>query len=137
MCTNDKTTICLNCGKFRKHNTPTRIPDFCSVECRHEHDYRIYIEEWKCGIRKGIRGLKKSNISRFVEKYIRNKYQDKCSECGWGIKHNRTNRIPTQIHHLDGNRNNNTEENLQLLCPNCHCLTLNWSLNKQYEEHIN
>ena len=25
------------------------------------------------------------------------------------------------VHHIDGNCTNNKEENLQLLCPNCHC----------------
>jgi Zn finger protein HypA/HybF involved in hydrogenase expression len=31
--------------------------------------------------------------------------------------------IPLELHHLDGNRNNNNIENYQLLCPNCHALT--------------
>jgi hypothetical protein len=28
-----------------------------------------------------------------------------------------------QIDHIDGNRNNNTRENLRVVCPNCHALT--------------
>jgi DNA-directed RNA polymerase subunit RPC12/RpoP len=31
-----------------------------------------------------------------------------------------------EIHHIDGNYLNNTIENLQVLCPNCHSLTLNY-----------
>ena len=31
--------------------------------------------------------------------------------------------IPLELHHIDGNRNNNTLENYQLLCPNCHAFT--------------
>lgn len=31
--------------------------------------------------------------------------------------------IPLELHHKDGNRNNNTLENYELLCPNCHALT--------------
>lgn len=31
--------------------------------------------------------------------------------------------IPLQLHHKDGNHNNNNINNLQLLCPNCHSLT--------------
>lgn len=31
--------------------------------------------------------------------------------------------IPLEVHHIDGNRNNNTIENFQLLCPNCHAFT--------------
>lgn len=26
-----------------------------------------------------------------------------------------------QVHHKDRDRNNNTLENLELICPNCHC----------------
>ncbi len=31
--------------------------------------------------------------------------------------------IPLEVHHIDGDKNNNDLENLQLLCPNCHALT--------------
>lgn len=31
--------------------------------------------------------------------------------------------IPLELHHKDGNRNNNSLENFELLCPNCHAFT--------------
>ncbi len=31
--------------------------------------------------------------------------------------------IPLELHHKDGNRNNNSLENYELLCPNCHAFT--------------
>jgi hypothetical protein len=31
--------------------------------------------------------------------------------------------IPLEVHHKDGDKNNNDIDNLQLLCPNCHALT--------------
>ncbi|MFM2269593.1 MAG: hypothetical protein RL757_3034 [Bacteroidota bacterium] len=34
--------------------------------------------------------------------------------------------IPLELHHIDGNRYNNSLENLKLLCPNCHALTDNY-----------
>lgn len=34
--------------------------------------------------------------------------------------------IPLELEHVDGNRRNNTRENLKLLCPNCHALTNTW-----------
>lgn len=34
--------------------------------------------------------------------------------------------LPLEIHHIDGNRQNNNLNNLQILCPNCHSLTDNW-----------
>ena len=40
--------------------------------------------------------------------------------------------IPLELHHKDGNKNNNSLENLELRCPNCHYFTdtyktKNWS----------
>lgn len=35
--------------------------------------------------------------------------------------------IPIQIDHIDGNRDNNEDENLRLLCPNCHAMTETFS----------
>lgn len=35
-------------------------------------------------------------------------------------------KIPLEVHHLDGNHLNNQLENLQIICPNCHALTENW-----------
>jgi len=34
--------------------------------------------------------------------------------------------IPLELHHIDGNNQNNSLNNLQLLCPNCHALTDNY-----------
>ncbi len=36
-------------------------------------------------------------------------------------------KIPLDLHHIDGNRFNNKLENLQILCKNCHGLTHNHS----------
>lgn len=34
--------------------------------------------------------------------------------------------IPLELHHIDGNRYNNSLDNLSILCPNCHALTTNY-----------
>ena len=34
--------------------------------------------------------------------------------------------IVLEVHHKDGDRTNNSIDNLQLLCPNCHAMTDNW-----------
>ncbi len=34
--------------------------------------------------------------------------------------------IKLEVHHIDGHKGNNKEENLQLLCPNCHAYTPNY-----------
>ena len=34
--------------------------------------------------------------------------------------------IPLEIHHVDGDRTNNSDENILILCPNCHYFTDNY-----------
>lgn len=34
--------------------------------------------------------------------------------------------ITLEVHHVDGNKKNNQNQNLKLLCPNCHSITPNW-----------
>lgn len=46
-----------------------------------------------------------------------------CERCGWNVANPYHNIVPTQINHIDGNSENNNEENLEILCPNCHSLT--------------
>jgi predicted HNH restriction endonuclease len=45
----------------------------------------------------------------------------KCENCG--LTEWRGQSIPIEMHHIDGDTDNNSESNLQLLCPNCHALT--------------
>lgn len=58
-----------------------------------------------------------------IKKYLFRKYNNKCARCGWGETNVYTERIPLEVEHIDGNYKNNKEENLILLCPNCHSLT--------------
>ena len=44
-----------------------------------------------------------------------------CEHCG--LTEWLGEKIPLEVHHKDGNRNNNTLENFVLLCPNCHAFT--------------
>jgi len=62
-------------------------------------------------------------LSNHIKRYFMEKYNCKCQLCGWGERNLSTNTIPLEIHHIDGDYTNNKEENLQLLCPNCHSLT--------------
>lgn len=55
-----------------------------------------------------------------------------CEECGrtqWLGKP-----IPLEVHHIDGNPLNNSQDNLQLLCCNCHSLTPNYRNRKRAAE---
>lgn len=46
-----------------------------------------------------------------------------CEECG-GVKWMGAD-IPLELHHRNGNRHDNRDENIRLICPNCHALTDN------------
>lgn len=52
----------------------------------------------------------------------------KCEDCG--LEFWKKVLIPLELHHIDGNRNNNEPTNLQLLCCNCHALTPNFRRSK-------
>lgn len=51
-----------------------------------------------------------------------------CESCGnseW-----LSNPIPLEVEHMDGDRTNNSYDNLKLLCCNCHALTPTWRRKK-------
>lgn len=47
--------------------------------------------------------------------------QRQCEKCGWAEMAS-DGRIPLELDHINGIRNDNRIENLQVLCPNCHSL---------------
>ena len=68
---------------------------------------------------------KKIKASKLKEKLLKeNLIEYKCAKCGLTEWMNEP--IVLQLHHIDGNPNHNSLENLQLLCPNCHSQTDNY-----------
>jgi len=60
--------------------------------------------------------------NKIRNKLLKEGYKEhKCENCG--LTEWQGQPIPLEVHHKDGNRHNNTLENFQLLCPNCHALT--------------
>ena len=112
--------ICTNCGKEFEH-TKSSTNKFCSSKCHAEYKNKQYIERWKNGEENGMCG--EYGLSKVIRHYLLDKHNYKCEKCGWGETNSFTNTIPLEIHHIDGDYRNNKEENLQVLCPNCHSLT--------------
>jgi len=51
--------------------------------------------------------------------------EHKCETCN--LTEWNGNKIPLELHHIDGDRYNNKLQNIQILCPNCHSQTENYS----------
>lgn len=108
---------CPICGK-----EPARsFYKYCSNACQHEHQYLAYITRWKRGEEIGLNSI--GLVSDSIKRYLRRKYKNKCSLCGWSKVNPRTGVVPLVADHIDGNWQNNSEENLRLVCPNCDALS--------------
>lgn len=114
---------CIVCGE--KLND--KQEKYCSRECCVKGFKKEKIKIWKSGKLKAT----SDQIPPYIRRYLFKKYNNKCSECGWSKVNIYTNKIPLQVHHIDGNYLNHDENNLQLLCGSCHSLTpTNGILNK-------
>ena len=112
-----KIKYCLNCGKeLEKHQNK-----YCDNKCQQDYQYKKYIDDWKNGLVNGLIG--EYSLSSNIKRYIKEKYNGKCYECGWDKINPTTGHSPLEVHHIDGDYKNNSEDNLILLCPNCHSLT--------------
>jgi len=104
---------------------------YCSVQCQKDDQRRQFIQQWRGGTRNAAVGRRTRGLSQHVRTFLLEKNGEKCSSCGWNQRNPKTNKVPLEVDHIDGNADNNTESNLRLLCPNCHSLTPHFrNLNK-------
>lgn len=147
---------CIECGVVYEDTDSRQNRKFCSQSCNATHNnrnrgYKSHnIKRCICGaetktkfcsrncylffLREDIKNKIENNENfheRTIKRYLIEKYGEKCMKCGWCEKHTLTNKVPIQLDHIDGNYENNTLDNLRLLCPNCHSLTITFgALNK-------
>jgi predicted HNH restriction endonuclease len=116
-----KITYCLSCQKEIKK----RGKKFCSNKCQSSKVSETLVNQWLNGEIVGYSG-RLFQIRNFVRKHIISKSDNKCQKCGWDAINKYTNKIPLEIHHIDGDASNCVIANLECLCPNCHSLTHNF-----------
>lgn len=126
-----------NCGQCKvefEYDNTQQSGRWCSNQCQMDNRYDLFITKWKEG---SLDKKSSYGISKHIRRYLFKLHNDKCSMCGWGKKNLTTGRIPLEIHHIDGNPFNHSENNLRLLCPNCHSLTPTYGvLNKGNGRYI-
>lgn len=100
-------------------------------------EYNLDISHFTFGKSKDLSGLNYIPVSEYLgtNKYIATSKlklkllkeslkENRCECCGitkWNGKP-----LVMQLHHIDGNNKNNSLDNLQMLCPNCHSQTENY-----------
>lgn len=91
---------CLCCGTlFRTEERASNEQVTCSRACSNTY-FRT----------------KESSPSSYRSRALKH-YGSKCSVCGF------SNILALEVHHIDKNRDNNSIENLKVLCANCHRIT--------------
>ena len=104
-------------GKYRNFKT------FCSRLCYESNIKKFHLQQWLHGEVVGHKNTPNKDIKDFVRLYLLNKYNYSCAKCGFSGVNLVSGKTVLQIHHIDGNSENSTVDNLQVLCPNCHAMT--------------
>lgn len=95
---------------------------YCNNICQKDFEYNKYIKEWKEGLKVGYVGKAKA-LAPTIRRYMLIKNNNTCQECGWNKHHPIDNKPLVEVDHIDGDASNCREENLRVLCPNCHSMT--------------
>ncbi len=95
-----KEYTCKHCSK-KFHDAPSKNRIYCSRECSNKET----LSEFK----PSFQTVRKSMLRRNM--------LDKCESCGYS-----EHKEILGIHHKNRNRNDNSLNNLMILCPNCHSI---------------
>lgn len=93
---------------------------YCNNGCQGDARYSKSLRSWLSGENNGL--TTNGVVNSTVKRYLREKFHDKCALCGWSEINPVTGKVPLVADHIDGNWQNNTEQNLRLLCGCCDSL---------------
>jgi len=89
----------------------------------------------ECGNVVALKGISKKGTPVYrtscqrCHKYGQKRKKDHCERCGFIPE----DKVQLDVDHIDGNRGNNDESNLQTLCANCH--RLKTKQNQDWKRH--
>lgn len=102
---------CRYCEKEFTYFRSQKSGLYCNNKCQQAWQRKNIIEP---AIERG----ESTNIGS-LKRYLVEKRGDWCEVCKCPPSHN-LKPLKFELHHIDGNSDNNLPNNLQLLCPNCH-----------------
>lgn len=102
---------------------------FCNSKCQQKFSRKRLYEKLDQGIIEGV-------TTKRIRQYLIDKHGAKCMICGWGEINPSSGTCLVELEHIDGDSQNNSLDNLLLLCPNHHSLTPTYkNLNKGNGRH--
>lgn len=106
---------------------------YCNAKCMGAEVRAARIEDWYVG---KFSGTTKTGLSSTIRNHLLELCNNTCPKCGWNKVNPQTGKVPLEVNHIDGDYKNNSPENVEILCPNCHSLTENYkALNTSGRAH--
>lgn len=105
-----KPVLCLACRTV----LPRRNTKYCGTGCQKEYNYAQWEKEY-------LANFSVAGDSRRLKQFLTRHRGYQCSHCGiskWNGKD-----LVLDLEHINGDSKDNSPENLELLCPNCHSQT--------------
>lgn len=112
-------STCLNCETEFNYSPSQSGGIYCSNKCQGEH---TILKRFTNG----------SKWNQRMRNYLLKTKEYYCNVCH--IFEYNGKPITLQVDHIDGDRKNNTLENLRFICPNCHSQTKTWGVGNMSEE---
>lgn len=108
---------CIACGKelFKRHQVK-----FCDNACQSVYRWN----EIKAKISRGQYDVMPFSGNFILKRFLTETQGAECKKCG--LVEWMGQPVPLNVHHKDGDATNNTPNNMELLCLNCHGLTENF-----------
>lgn len=116
-----------SCANSRKHSNETKQK--ISIGVKSEFDSIPIIEQEKRRKQSSdkirlVNSTKDYTLTYGIKKRVLLEQDHKCNRCGlseWLGEH-----LILELEHKDGNHTNDSRNNVECLCPNCHSLTTTW-----------